>query len=91
MDSPHDVTGPINLGNPTEYTVHELASRIIELTGSNSTIEHLPLPADDPVQRRSDISLALAALGWKPSIHLTQGLHHTVEYFRRLLEITPAR
>ena len=73
MDSPDDVTGPINLGNPGEYTVLELAEAIVELTGSNSSIIHQPLPADDPLQRQPDIGIARRTLGWEPTVPLRRG------------------
>lgn len=85
MDSPGDVTGPINLGNPVEFTMIELATLVIELTGSRSKIVHLPLPADDPRQRRPDISLARETLGWEPKIALREGLQRTIDYFEALL------
>lgn len=79
------VTGPINLGNPGEFTIAELADLVLEITGSSSTIEYLPLPQDDPVRRRPDISRAKDVLGWEPSIPLRQGLEATVEHFRLLI------
>lgn len=85
MDSPGDVTGPINIGNPVEFTMIELATLVIELTGSRSKIVHLPLPADDPRQRRPDISLARETLGWEPKIALREGLQRTIDYFEALL------
>ena len=85
MDSPGDVTGPINIGNPVEFTMIELATLVIELTGSRSKIVHLPLPADDPRQRRPDISLARETLGWEPKIALHEGLQRTINYFEALL------
>jgi UDP-glucuronate decarboxylase len=88
MESPHEVTGPINLGNPGEFTMLELASKVIELTGSSSSIEHLPLPSDDPTQRRPVIDLARDVLGWEPKIDLAQGLASTVDYFRSQLAVT---
>jgi UDP-glucuronate decarboxylase len=86
MDSPHEVTGPINLGTPVEFTMLELASQIIELTGSRSEIQYLPLPSDDPTQRRPDIAQAEQVLGWSPKIPLADGLARTVEYFREIAE-----
>src|SRR5450432_2097158 len=74
MDSPAEVTGPINLGNPNEFTMLELAQKIIELTGSRSTIVKKPLPQDDPKQRQPDITLARNKLNWSPSVQLTEGL-----------------
>lgn len=77
-----DETGPINIGNPNEFTVLELAQQVLEITGSSSQIVHLPLPADDPLQRRPDIRLAFERLGWEPTIQLTEGLTRTIEWFR---------
>src|SRR6185369_9209616 len=74
-------TGPFNLGNPEEYTVRQLAEKIIELTGSNSRIETPPLPSDDPTRRRPDITKA-RALGWEPRVPLEEGLRQTIAYFR---------
>lgn len=77
--------GPINLGNPGEFTIRQLAEMTIELTGSRSKLSFLPLPADDPLQRQPDISLAREILGWKPAVSLRRGLATTIEYFERLL------
>jgi UDP-glucuronate decarboxylase len=85
MESPDSVTGPINLGNPAEFTVGELARQILELTGSKSTLRHLPLPQDDPVRRQPDISLARKSLDWEPRTPLAEGLPRTIEYFDALL------
>lgn len=85
MDSPDEVTGPINLGNPSEFTVRELAEKVIELTGSSARITYHPLPADDPTQRQPDITLAKEKLNWMPEVSLDQGLVKTIEYFDRLL------
>jgi UDP-glucuronate decarboxylase len=85
MAAPDDVTGPINIGNPVETTVAELAHKIIALTGSRSKIEHRPLPVDDPTQRCPDISRAQSLLGWQPKVPLETGLKKTIEYFDRLL------
>jgi UDP-glucuronate decarboxylase len=85
MESPDTVTGPINLGNPGEFTVAELAQLVTELTGSNSPIEHLPLPADDPTRRRPDIDLAMLELAWKPEVDLREGLTRTIDHFRALI------
>ena len=82
MDSPRAVTGPVNLGNPGEFTMMELAKKVLACTGSDSPVEHLPLPADDPVRRRPDITLARDLLGWEPTVPLDDGLARTVEYFR---------
>jgi UDP-glucuronate decarboxylase len=85
MDSPAAVTGPVNLGNPGEFTMIELARQVLALTGSDSPIEHRALPADDPTRRRPDISRAREVLGWGPSVDLADGLKRTVEYFREVL------
>jgi UDP-glucuronate decarboxylase len=85
MDSPDDITGPMNLGNPVEFTVLELAKTVIELTGSRSEIIRKPLPPDDPVQRQPDIGFARQTLGWEPTVPLRAGLARTIEYFDRLL------
>jgi UDP-glucuronate decarboxylase len=82
MNSPDEVTGPINLGNPGEFTIAELAALVIEQTGSTGGIEHLPLPQDDPVRRQPDISRARTLLGWEPHIPLEEGLERTIAYFR---------
>ena len=82
MATDHDVTGPINLGNPGEFTIGELATMVLEQTGSQSTVEYLPLPQDDPIRRQPDISRAEQVLGWKPTIPLSEGLARTIEYFR---------
>jgi UDP-glucuronate decarboxylase len=86
MASPEEVTGPINLGNPGEFTIRELAETIIELTGSSSRIVHMPLPIDDPKQRRPEISNARELLGWTPTVALRDGLLRTIEYFARELD-----
>ncbi|TIS57084.1 UDP-glucuronic acid decarboxylase family protein [Mesorhizobium sp.] len=85
MASPPSFTGPVNLGNPGEFTVRELAERVIALTGSRSRIVHRPLPVDDPRQRRPDVSLAMSELDWQPKIPLSDGLAQTIAYFDRLL------
>jgi UDP-glucuronate decarboxylase len=82
MDTADDFTGPVNLGNPGEFTILDLARKVIELTGSRSKVVFRPLPGDDPTQRRPDISLATSALRWNPGIGLDQGLAKTIEYFR---------
>ncbi len=84
MNTPDDFTGPVNIGNPVEMTIRELAEKIVAMTGSKSSLVFKPLPHDDPVQRRPDISLAKRALGWEPKIALDQGLEATVAYFARL-------
>lgn len=86
MDSPDDVTGPMNLGNPGEFTIKELAEKVVALTGSSSEIVYKPLPKDDPERRRPDISLAKERLGWEPKVKLEEGLGRTVEYFRWLIK-----
>mgnify|MGYP001288853919 CR=1 FL=1 len=83
MDGPDDFIGPVNLGNPAEFTIYELALKIIEMTGSRSRIVHRPLPEDDPVRRKPDISLAMEKLAWKPSVSLEKGLEKTIDYFRK--------
>jgi UDP-glucuronate decarboxylase len=85
MNSGDDFTGPVNLGNPGEFTILELARKVIAATGSTSTIDYRPLPADDPTQRQPVIDLARQQLGWEPGISLDQGLPPTVDYFRNLL------
>ncbi|MFN9337504.1 MAG: UDP-glucuronic acid decarboxylase family protein [Alphaproteobacteria bacterium] len=85
MDSPEDVTGPINLGNPGEFTMIELAEAVIRLTGSTSRMVFRPAPVDDPRQRQPDITKARGKLGWEPTIPLEQGLVHTIAYFDKLL------
>ncbi len=89
MDSPAEIVGPVNLGNPGEFTILELAQQVIELTGSRSRIVHRPLPEDDPRQRRPDISMAQELLGWTPKISLEDGLRRTIPYFEQLLETLP--
>jgi len=90
MASPSDVTGPVNLGNPGEFTILELAERVIALTGSSSRIVHRSLPEDDPKQRRPDITRASAVLGWEPKVCLEDGLRRTIPYFEQLLASLPA-
>ena len=85
MAAPDDLTGPINLGNPVEYTMIELTEKVLELTGSKSEIRHEPLPSDDPTRRCPDITLARSALGWEPQTPLDVGLKHTIDYFDELL------
>ncbi len=86
MESPDDFTGPVNLGNPAEFSILELANKVIDVTDSHSKVIYHPLPEDDPVQRKPDISLATRALGWTPSMELDGGLQRTVDYFRGILE-----
>jgi UDP-glucuronate decarboxylase len=85
MDSPDRFTGPVNLGNPGEFTIKELAEMVIRMTGSRSRIIYLPLPQDDPRQRKPDITLARKELDWEPTISLEKGLEKTIEYFRMVL------
>ncbi len=84
MDTPDEVTGPVNLGRPQEFTMLELARSILARTGSRSPIEYRPLPADDPIQRRPDIELARRLLGWEPTVTLEDGLRRTIDYFRAM-------
>ena len=86
MESPAGFPGPVNLGNPNEFTIAELAQKILAQTGSASKLVQMPLPADDPTQRRPDISLARNKLGWEPKVQLAEGLKHTIAYFRTLEE-----
>ncbi|WP_298365002.1 UDP-glucuronic acid decarboxylase family protein [uncultured Bradyrhizobium sp.] len=82
MNTPNDFTGPINIGNPREFTIRELAEQVIAMTGSRSKLVFAPLPSDDPRQRQPDISLARSVLGWEPTIDLGRGLERTIDYFR---------
>ena len=82
MDQPAEFAGPVNLGNPHEFTMLELAGRVLTLTGSRAKLMHQPLPADDPKQRRPDITLARQALGWEPKVQLAEGLARTIDHFR---------
>lgn len=88
MSSPDDFTGPVNLGNPDEFSILELAEKVVSTTGSRSEIIYRPLPTDDPKQRKPDITLAGNVLGWKPKISLDQGLAPTIDYFDKLLKET---
>ena len=81
MDAPDSVCDPINLGNPVEFTINELARTVLEAIGSASAIRHLDLPVDDPKQRKPDISAALRHLGWAPKVMLAEGLGNTIPYF----------
>ncbi|NLF37959.1 SDR family oxidoreductase [bacterium] len=81
-----DFFGPVNIGNPAEFTIMELAEKVLRLTGAKSTIVFKPLPQDDPTQRQPDISLAKQKLGWKPSVNLDEGLKRTIAYFKRVLK-----
>jgi len=85
MDTPPEITGPINLGNPNEFTMLELAQKIVELTGSRSKVKLEPLPQDDPKQRQPDISLAREKLKWAPTVQLAEGLRATIDYFEARL------
>ncbi len=85
MDSPDALTGPVNLGNPGEFTMIELAEAVKDLTGSGSALVHEPLPQDDPRQRQPDIALAREQLGWEPTVALRDGLRSTIAYFEGLL------
>ncbi|MBX9775423.1 MAG: SDR family oxidoreductase [Xanthobacteraceae bacterium] len=89
MRSPADFIGPVNLGNPSEYTIRQLAEEVLRLTGSRSKLTFKPLPSDDPMQRCPDIALAKARLDWKPAVPLEDGLTETIAYFRALLRETP--
>jgi len=91
MNGPDDFVGPVNLGNPGEFTIRELAELILELTDSQSKLRHEPLPADDPTQRQPDITLARERLGWEPTVPLREGLDKTIAWFRsiRLEEYRP--
>lgn len=84
MDTEDDFTGPVNLGNPNEFPVLELAQKVIQMTGSSSKIVFKSLPDDDPKQRRPDITLAKKKLGWQPTIELNEGLKHMIEYFKQV-------
>jgi UDP-glucuronate decarboxylase len=85
MDTPNEITGPINIGNPNEFTIKQLAELVVEKTGSSSTIDYLPLPADDPKQRQPDIRQAQTVLGWNPEVQLSEGLDATIDYFRSIV------
>jgi len=93
METPDDVVGPVNLGNPAEFTIRQLAELVIEITGAASKIVHRPLPMDDPKQRQPDISKAQELLGWRPTVPLRDGLSKTIAYFEQLLgkEALPSR
>jgi UDP-glucuronate decarboxylase len=85
MNSREGFTGPVNIGNPNEFTMQELAEKVIRLTGSSSKILYMPLPADDPTQRQPDISLAKKELGWEPAVMLDEGLVKTIDYFKSII------
>ena len=87
MNLQNEFTGPVNIGNPHEFTIFELAKKIVELTGSSSSIIYKPLPADDPTQRKPDITLAKEKLNWEPTIQLEDGLKDTIEYFKKTLQL----
>jgi UDP-glucuronate decarboxylase len=91
MNTGHETTGPINVGNPGEFTMLELAQAVLDITGSSSEIEHRPLPQDDPKQRQPNIDLARAELGWEPHVALRAGLEKTVDYFRGVLSADTGR
>ena len=85
MDTEEGFPGPVNLGNPGEFTIRQLAEQVIKLTGSRSELVFKPLPSDDPLQRQPDISLARSKLSWEPTVQLEAGLGKTIDYFRQLL------
>jgi len=85
MNSREDFTGPVNIGNPNEFTMLELAEKVIRFTGSKSKIIHMPLPADDPTQRQPDITVAKRELGWEPKVMLDEGLVKTIDYFKSII------
>lgn len=85
MDSSKEITGPLNLGNPSEFTMLELAEKVITLVGGSSKLKFLPLPSDDPKQRKPDISMALKSIKWEPSIDLDHGLNKTIDYFKKYI------
>jgi len=87
MNTADDVIGPINIGNPNEFTIKELAERVIAITASASKLIYEPLPSDDPIQRQPDISQAKTILDWEPKIQLEEGLTKTIHYFKQLLTI----
>jgi UDP-glucuronate decarboxylase len=82
MNGPDEFSGPVNLGNPGEFTIRQLAELTLELTGSKSQLVEKPLPVDDPERRRPDITLAKEKLGWEPTVPLREGLEKTIEWFR---------
>ena len=86
MNSKEACTGPINLGNPTEFTILQLAQKVVDISGSKARIIHKPLPMDDPKQRKPDITLAQNELNWTPEIKLDDGLTRTIDYFDKLLK-----
>ncbi len=86
MDSPPEITGPMNLGNPSEFTMNELAHYVLEMTGSSSKIEYHPMPHDDPRQRQPNIAFAKEAIDWEPKVQLEEGLSKTISYFKKLVD-----
>jgi len=86
MNSRDEFTGPVNIGNPNEFTIKELAEKVIELTGAKSKLIFEPLPSDDPLQRQPDISLAKKELGWQPKVQLEEGLIKTIDYFKTIVK-----
>ena len=90
MATGDDVTGPINLGNPGEFTILQLAEKVIQMTGAKSKIVNRPLPGDDPMQRKPDLTLARQKLGWEPVTALDEGLQRTIDYFEKLLSLGKA-
>jgi UDP-glucuronate decarboxylase len=86
MDTADDVTGPVNIGNPDEFTMIQLAETVLKLTGSKSKLVRMPLPADDPKQRQPDITRARKTLGWQPKVKLEDGLKETIAYFRSIVD-----
>ena len=80
-----ETVGPVNIGNPVEFTIRELAEQVLEKVGSSSKLVEMPLPSDDPTQRKPDISLARQVLGWEPKIQLAEGLERTIPYFREAI------
>jgi UDP-glucuronate decarboxylase len=87
MNSSPEFTGPVNLGNPAEFTIRQLAEAVLGLTSSNSKLIFNPLPSDDPRQRQPDITLAKTSLQWQPSIELEEGLKKTIQYFKKELRL----
>jgi UDP-glucuronate decarboxylase len=87
MNSPDDVIGPVNIGNPNEFTIRELADKVLAQVGNKCELVQRPLPSDDPVQRQPDIALAKRVLEWTPTVALDEGLTKTIEYFRSTLQV----
>ena len=85
MNSGREITGPINLGNPGEFTIGDLANIVIDMTNSDSTVEYLPLPVDDPIRRQPDITRAKNQVGWAPTVPLAEGLETTIKHFKEHL------